>query len=402
MRCEISKLRIANCRRGSRVQGGGDSPTSDLRPPTSRRGFTLIELLITITIIAVLAGLILGAASVAGESAREATSRHMVTRLHTLLTQFLDTYKTRRVKLRESTQSVKGVEDTINMAFSSSGQGVAAKRGAALAEARLYAKREMLLMEIPDRWSDVLLTDVGANDTDPPKTAAAVLAPLYLNGRTELANVYLRRYLALVGRTNTLTGTANTAGDIRSNQGAECLYMVITIACGDGEARTLFRDDNIGDSDGDGAPEFLDGWGRPINFLRWAPGFDSEIELNANVFQSAPTVLNGDWQTAANADHDPNDVFRSDPAAFRLVPLIYSPGRDENSGINSAEKFVTWKIPPATVTVNASGNPSYLTPRLTPYVKGSPPNYPDDYFGTKLDDTATDNVHNHLLGMRGK
>ena len=58
--------------------------------------------------------------------------------------------------------------------------------------------------------------------------------------------------------------------------------MVITIACGDGEARTLFHESNIGDTDGDGAPEFLDGWGHPINFLRWAPGFDSEIQLNAN------------------------------------------------------------------------------------------------------------------------
>ncbi len=58
--------------------------------------------------------------------------------------------------------------------------------------------------------------------------------------------------------------------------------MVITLATADGEARTLFGENSIGDTDGDGAPEFVDGWGHPINFLRWAPGFESQIQLDAN------------------------------------------------------------------------------------------------------------------------
>ncbi len=56
--------------------------------------------------------------------------------------------------------------------------------------------------------------------------------------------------------------------------------MIVTLACGDGEAKTLFKESEIGDTDGDGAPEFLDGWKHPISFLRWAPGFDSQIQLN--------------------------------------------------------------------------------------------------------------------------
>ena len=62
--------------------------------------------------------------------------------------------------------------------------------------------------------------------------------------------------------------------------------MVITMACGDGEARTLFSENSIGDTDGDGAPEFLDGWKHPINFLRWAPGFDSQIQIDAHQFDT--------------------------------------------------------------------------------------------------------------------
>ena len=132
-----------------------------------------------------------------------------------------------------------------------------------------------------------------------------------------------------------------------TNQGAECLYMVITLACGDGEARSQFHESDIGDTDGDGAPEFLDGWGNPISFLRWAPGFDSQAQLNANLLGDRPplppqnpTSLNATWIEAANNNHDPYDMYRVDVAAFRLMPLIYSAGRDEEFDIVDAPDYV--------------------------------------------------------------
>ena len=150
----------------------------------------------------------------------------------------------------------------------------------------------------------------------------------------------------------------------------------------------------------------------PISFLRWAPGFDSQIELNANNLQTINSSLTSTyWLTQAAQDHDPFDVFRRDPYAFRLVPLIYSWGRDELSGINSNIGYVTWINPPTTATTKltftTSNTPPFIaSPVLNPYQKvGSPANFigserhvydPADY----PDENATDNIHNHLMGQR--
>jgi hypothetical protein len=342
--------------------------------------------LITITIISILAALVLGVAAVAAEKARENHSRHVVTRLHTLLTQFYDSFKTRRVRLDQDVlQAIQDADFRNNF-----------DRGRALAEARLYALREIMLLEIPDRWSDVLLQDIGTGQV--PIFSAK--EPLYLNERTDLANVYLRRYRRLIGHKNSISGEDNTPGDIRLNQGAECLYMVITLATGDGEARSQFAEKSIGDTDGDGAPEFLDGWGNPIEFLRWAPGFDSQIELS---LPALDLMTPSEADAAVANDHDPFDVFRAEADAFRLVPLIYSAGRDEEYGIYDASLYVAWLHTSPAPTVNTN-QPPYVEPQLTPYVKpASLPYYlgvSNGLIDPSLSDTATDNVHNHLLGLK--
>ena len=54
---------------------------------------------------------------------------------------------------------------------------------------------------------------------------------------------------------------------------------------------------------------FLDGWGKPICWLRWAPGFSP----------------NSDIQVAdPKARHDPFDPNNADPAGYQLFPLIYA------------------------------------------------------------------------------
>ena len=49
------------------------------------------------------------------------------------------------------------------------------------------------------------------------------------------------------------------------------------------EAMSQFGENEIADLDGDGWPVFVDGWGNPIMFLRWAPGFSSESAESQSV-----------------------------------------------------------------------------------------------------------------------
>jgi hypothetical protein len=85
-----------------------------------------------------------------------------------------------------------------------------------------------------------------------------------------------------------------------------------------------FSQNEIG-VDSDGWQYFVDGWGSPILFLRWAPGFSNQY--------TSPLGFTGpsDIQTGnATTDHDPFDPRNIDngqgglPNAFQLFPLIYS------------------------------------------------------------------------------
>jgi type II secretory pathway pseudopilin PulG len=349
-----------------------------------------VELLITILIISLLAALILGVAAVAGETARQAQTRNVVTRLHALLSEYYGTYKNRRVQLRP--EILEGIARSRHADYDTQPE-----KGRARAFARLYALRELMLMEVPERWSDVLLSEVPAN----PSGLNDARFPFYQDlrgnsptGRTSLANIYLRRYAAMASRNNAVTGNRNTREEILANQGAECLYMIITMACGDGEARTQFGENDIGDTDGDGAPEFLDAWGQPIEFLRWAPGFDSSIQLNANQF--LPLPVNDAWKSAAANDHDPFDLFRTDPPAFRLEPLIFSPGGDELIGVHMASAHVYYQGLSVQQLATVPVPPNW--PAILPWAQVQDQGMV--FLGTSTGEGAADNIHNHLLGRR--
>ncbi len=132
MKVERQESRVEGRKRkiALRSMSGSRLWTLDSRLP---RGVTLIELLITIMIISILAAAVLGVAAVAGETAREAKTRSIISRIHTLLMEQYDTYTNRRVKLR---QKVIEAINNLPSSYRASDRGQTQGRMPALCTAR--------------------------------------------------------------------------------------------------------------------------------------------------------------------------------------------------------------------------------------------------------------------------
>lgn len=237
-----------------------------------RRAFTLVELLVAMLIIGIIAAI--GASVWA--SARTATNidatRHTVDKLRLIVAAKLHSFETRRLPIDIPANA--SLWDRAAM--------------------QLRAKRDLMRMELPDRWHDV--------DTGP-----VYLYPMKGTGdrRSAVSRRYKRIYDAC-----TADPSARDA-----NAAAECLYMIVAAIP---ESAEQFHESEIADTDNDGLPEFVDAWGRPIRFLRWAPGYRSDAQKLDGI-----------------REHDPFDNRWIDKPSITekyrgclLMPLIYSAGPD--------------------------------------------------------------------------
>ena len=318
---------------------------------SKRSAFTLVELLVTVAVIAILASLLLGALYSAQDSARAQKTRSTIAKLHTMMTQRWESYKTRRVPITVP----------------------AGTRPADAALMRLTAIRELMRLELPDRNSDILVGQPAAGlnltrFTSIGSTGATVDVPW------PSLNAAYRRKLG-----------APTPADTQF-QAAECLFIILTTSIDDDtEGVERFGDSEIGDKDGDGRREFKDAWGNPISWVRWPAGFVSEL-------QNSDPVVN----------HDPFDPRRVQAGAYALFPLIFSPGPDAEYEIRSLLQdgagdelnYLGTKVKdmPGTTGNPKSGimDPYAFTPLL-----GSA----NDQDGDGVNDSV-DNIHNHLIGSR--
>jgi hypothetical protein len=211
--------------------------------------------LITVSIVAIMASMVLFALFAAQEQAKVQKTRALIVRLDSIIRERYDSYRTRRVPIKVPANTP--ISDAARM--------------------RLDVLRDLMRMEMPDRWSDVY---------DPPAT------PFLPVGGTKIS--WPSVYQAYRGKYATVTGQPiamlTRVPGLEEHQGAECLYMIVMEALAqEGDARETFKPDDVGDVDGDGLPEFIDAWGTPIRFLRWAPGFLSELQ---QVAQFTPDSVN--------------------------------------------------------------------------------------------------------------
>jgi prepilin-type N-terminal cleavage/methylation domain-containing protein len=212
------------------------------------KAFTLIELLVVLAILSILGSLSLAGLNVGRQ----------------------------RAKRDKTIATIRKLNDIV--------EGMYSDR---LANGRPAASTaELLTYEMPDQWLDVQITL--------PATIKSSAVSRY----TRIAK-------------DPLTGS-DLRPTLNAKLGpAECLWMCIARSGYEPDAIEQFRPDEITDLDGDGAKEFCDGWGQPIYFLRWAPGYTpySAVQLATDI----------------NAATAANDLLGELNA---LTPLIYSAGPD--------------------------------------------------------------------------
>lgn len=281
------------------------------------RAFTLVELLVTIVIIMMLSSLALAGMAAARKRVKIDRTRSTIMKIHEIVMPHYDSYVRRRLPANGDAGFLQTPNATLN------------------ALNRLVAIRQLMVYEMPDSWNDVR------------DNVAAVALNLPVAMRTGPVLGYAATKSVLLAR-----GISPAA----SNDGPECLYMIASRGCGDPESMEQFRSDEVGDTDKDGVPEFLDGWGQPIGFIRWAGGFSS---------------LSAVQKADSTNYHDPSDPMRVDAGGYALIPLIVSAGPDGVAGLVLSSG---WQ--PATIN------------QLRSVVNG---------FGAPSGDGAADNVTNHDL-----
>ena len=372
--------KIANCQlqnENCKLSGRGPrtpqisnrrSPISDLKS-VRRRGFTLVELLVVIIIIGLMASVVLGALAKTREVARADATKATITKLNDLVMRKYESYMTRRLPIPMTYSNLNPLTP------------------ADAARVRLSAIRDLMRMEMPERWLDINQGPLPINFTSAQGTVNTALnAPA-------LQKIYYDKYHNFANY-----GMGNPANADPNHQQAKCLYLWVMTAIP--EAKSTFGGSEIADVDGDGWKMFVDGWGKPIGFLRWAPGATMTLDANGAPYQTLPTsnAANGwsdvqiDDTLGANLHHDPFDptlIENKQPgsaypnaAAYHLYPLIFAGvvgqvsfngilcddyGIALGNGVTATGDFDISKLSPAAPT---------LDPFASPYINGQNTNPP--------------------------
>jgi len=353
---------------------------------TTRRAFTLVELLVVGAIIVILIALTLFVMSRVANMTKETKTRATIKKLDVAMQQIFGTYEREFAFIKR--QVAEDFPDT-NFPNPSVAEATRQKIVA-------HFIRDLMRMEMPQSWAEVYDSRNLGNPLGPISITLPGVPGSISVGESPLLGYYWEAY-------KRVTDEGNTPGR------AALLFLIIQNL--NPEALEAFHGSEVADTDGDGLLEFVDAWGRPIQFLRWAPAFTGS-DLQQDVVRMAgglprpspgvdsPRKYNEErwwrgWDPAseqrprllramqrASVDHsDPMDErvnIVEGVIGWFLYPLIYSAGPDGRYGLAVETIDENTRLP-----VSPSVNPGeILNPFILPY-------------GMPYDSHHFDNIHNH-------
>jgi hypothetical protein len=308
--------------------------------------------MVVLVIVAMLSALSLSGLAGVRQRAKAEKTRSTIRKLHEIIVPQYESYLNRRIMTSGALpQQCVGLGT-----FAPGGTQVTMASGSySTAINRLWAQRLIMALEMPDQWGDVMTS---GSSTGIPRWSLTTPVRRYAKYKNQVAPT--PKY-----------------------ESAECLAMIVMRGGIDADSIEGFRADEIGDIDKDGAPEFRDGWGSPIGFIRWPAGFDA-LDPSTNP--------------------DPFDPMRvALPLGSSLEPLLYSPGADESLNDPTSSNLAGYglvssgsAVPGGWVTLLVSSSPvsrSMLSTRQgSTWAGGLPPGDSQEEVAAR--EAARDNITN--------
>jgi prepilin-type N-terminal cleavage/methylation domain-containing protein len=306
-----------------------------------RPGFTLIELLIVMVIIGIVIGFIMVVAMDASRRAEERATQALITKLEVGLMDRLDALLSQRLDANQAHATIAGgglqranvvalydylrselpdtfLYDPSNTLYPVNFAAVAYNTGGT-PHPSIPAAYAPYILPIGTALVNNPPSSLGAFDPTSPTATNYNPTGTGIFGASYSARAALYKNLGFSpagydGVDNDATGsgaglvddfgeggnakvTANLAKHQPNTARSEMLYALLVE--GQGPLGTVFQADDfsnreVRDTDGDNLPEFVDGWGQPIQFYRWPILFHSDVQRGQrlNVAGQSPPQVN--------------------------------------------------------------------------------------------------------------
>ena len=316
-----------------------------------------------LVLLSLMGGMIVAAVQGVTQTARESRTKSIIAACDAVIQEHYESYKYRPLPVEIPDLFRPGARTGSEVGFDA--------LATEAARVRLMMIRDLQRMELPDRLSDIVSTTgdpsvLRAAINPVVESSGAIVATRDDNSQRRMAPVrwygggnddvpaklaaYRDRIPAFLPSPPAATGTPfdPTGANELTNQGAECLFMIMSTSfVGGTPAIDAIPPQNIGDTDEDGLLEILDGWGQPLVFIRWPVGYhapnqdlDTAVKDDFDLFRSdyayvAPTNTSKSLATDVNYDASnplPGHLtLKTTPWSIR--PLILSVGSDGIAGI---------------------------------------------------------------------